>query len=105
MNELISLNDVVINREYIIDKVLVDDKRFYNLGIIENSKIKALKKGYKSLYDYYVGEEKKRIIEKYNYSPESIRKKIEQKKMEEVKAKQLQQEIETTTPEYVEKFV
>ena len=44
MNELISLNDVVINREYIIYKVLVDDKRFYNLGIIENSKIKALYK-------------------------------------------------------------
>ena len=44
MNELISLNDVVINREYIIDKVLVDDKRFYNLGIIENSKIKELYK-------------------------------------------------------------
>lgn len=44
MNELISLNDVVINREYIIDKVLVDDKRFYNLGFIENSKIKALYK-------------------------------------------------------------
>ena len=44
MNELISLNDVVINREYIIDKVLVDDKRFYNLGIIENSKIKSLYK-------------------------------------------------------------
>ena len=44
MNELISLNDVVISKEYIIDKVLVDDKRFYNLGIIENSKIKVLYK-------------------------------------------------------------
>lgn len=44
MNELISLNDVVISEEYIIDKVLVDDKRFYNLGIIENSKIKVLYK-------------------------------------------------------------
>lgn len=44
MDELISLNDVIINKEYIIEKVLTYDKRFYNLGIIENSKIKALYK-------------------------------------------------------------
>ncbi len=84
-----------INQKY--PNELPDDVWDENFDI--NSKIKALKKGYKSLYDYYVGEEKKRIIEKYNYSSESIRKKIEQKKMEEVKAKQLQQEIETTTPQ------
>ena len=44
MNEFISLNNAIINEEYIIDKILFNDKRFYNLGIIENSKIKPLYK-------------------------------------------------------------
>lgn len=68
-----------------------------------NAKIRALKAGYKSLYDYYVGKEKERLTRDYEYSlktgiPTYAQSLVESKKKEIAKAKQLQADIEASTP-------
>lgn len=47
MNEIISLDKINLNEEYLIEKVLLDKQikyRIYDLGIIEGTIIKALYK-------------------------------------------------------------
>lgn len=68
-----------------------------------NAKISALKAGYKTLYDYYVGREKERLTRDYEYSlktgnPTYAQSLVESKKKEIAKAKQLQADIVSSTP-------
>lgn len=47
MNNEISLNKIDLNKKYIIQKILLDDnikQRIYDLGLIENTIIKAVYK-------------------------------------------------------------
>ncbi len=68
-----------------------------------NAKLRALKAGYSSLYDYYVGKEKQRLTDDYEYSVKhgtssralSI---VEKKQAQTAKNKQLQADIAAATP-------
>ncbi len=68
-----------------------------------NAKLRALKAGYSSLYDYYVGKEKQRLTDDYEYSVKhgtssralSI---VESKRAQAAKNKQLQADIAAATP-------
>ena len=47
MNNIISLNKINFNENYLIEKILLDEhikQRIYDLGLIENTIIKALYK-------------------------------------------------------------
>lgn len=68
-----------------------------------NAKISALKAGYTTLYDYYVGKEKQRLTSDYEYSlktgnPTYASSLVEKKKAERAKAERLQADIAESTP-------
>lgn len=62
------------------------------------AKMKALKAGYKSVYDYYVGKEKKNILKEYEVNPEKFEKKIKQKEEARQREENLKKDIESASP-------
>ena len=71
-----------------------DDNSTWKEQFEIRTKIKALKEGYKSPYDYFVGKQKKNILIEYEYNPEKFREKAEKKAKEE----SLKNDIADTTP-------
>lgn len=68
-----------------------------------NAKLRALRAGYNSLYDYYVGKEKQRLTDDYEYSvkhgtPSRALSIVERKQAQSAKNKQLQADIAAATP-------
>ena len=89
-----------------LEKIKASEK-YANMSFEEsydiNAKLRALKAGYNSLYDYYVGKEKQRLTDDYEYSVKhgtssralSI---VERKQAQSAKNKQLQADIAAATP-------
>lgn len=73
------------------------DKEWYeNYDLRE--KIRALKGGYKSVYDMLVDEETTRLQEDYNYNPEKYERQVKKIKDEQEKQAKLQKEIDEASP-------
>ncbi len=69
------------------------DERFATV-----SKIKALKAGYKSQYDYFVGIDKDRIIKDYKYDPQKYQKLVDDNNDKVRQQEVLREEIKAATP-------
>lgn len=75
-----------------------DDNSTWEEQFSTRIKIKALKEGYKSPYDYFVGKQKKNILKDYEYDPEKYKEKFKKKLEEKAKEKTLKNDIANTTP-------
>lgn len=63
-----------------------------------NAKLKALKNGYNSVYDYLIGREKQRIAENLNYNEHYYDKQLNEKTQKIERQKKLEKEIKEATP-------
>lgn len=68
-----------------------------------NAKLRALRAGYKSLYDYYVGKEKQRLTDDYEYSVKNgtysrAMSIVEEKRAKAAKNQKLQADVAAATP-------
>lgn len=75
-----------------------DDNSTWEEQFEIRTKIKALKEGYKSPYDYFVGKQKKNILKDYEYDPEKYKEKFKKKLEEKAKEESLKNDIANTTP-------
>lgn len=75
-----------------------DDNSTWEEQFEIRTKIKALKEGYKSPYDYFVGKQKKNILKDYEYDPEKYKEKFKKKLEKKAKEESLKNDIANTTP-------
>lgn len=75
-----------------------DDNSTWEEQFAIRTKIKALKEGYKSPYDYFVGKQKKNILKDYEYDPEKYKEKFKKKLEKKAKEESLKNDIANTTP-------
>lgn len=75
-----------------------DDNSTWEEQFAIRTKIKALKEGYKSPYDYFVGKQKKNILKEYEYNPEKFKEKFREKAEKKVKEESLKNDIANATP-------
>lgn len=75
-----------------------DDNSTWEEQFEIRTKIKALKEGYKSPYDYFVGKQKKNILKEYEYNPEKFKEKFKEKAEKKAKEESLKNDIANTTP-------
>ena len=75
-----------------------DDNSTWEEEFEIRTKIKALKEGYKSPYDYFVGKQKKNILKDYEYDPEKYKEKFKKKLEKKAKEESLKNDIANTTP-------
>ena len=70
-----------------------DDNSTWEEQFEIRTKIKALKEGYKSPYDYFVGKQKKNILKEYEYNPEKFKEKFKEKAEKKAKEESLKNDI------------
>lgn len=75
-----------------------DDNSTWDEQFAIRTKIKALREGYKSPYDYFVGRQKKNILKEYEYNPEKFKEKFKEKAEKKAKEESLKNDIANTTP-------
>ena len=75
-----------------------DDNSTWDEQFAIRTKIKALREGYKSPYDYFVGKQKKNILKDYEYDPEKYKEKFKKKLEKKAKEESLKNDIANTTP-------
>lgn len=75
-----------------------DDNSTWEEQFEIRTKIKALREGYKSPYDYFVGKQKKNILKDYEYDPEKYKEKFKKKLEKKAKEESLKNDIANTTP-------
>lgn len=75
-----------------------DDNSTWEEQFSTRIKIKALKEGYKSPYDYFVGKQKKNILKDYEYDPEKYKEKFKKKLEKKAKEESLKNDIANATP-------
>lgn len=75
-----------------------DDNSTWDEQFAIRTKIKALREGYKSPYDYFVGKQKKNILKDYEYDPEKYKEKFKKKLEKKAKEESLKNDIANATP-------
>ena len=81
-----------------LEKQLDNENLDWDTEFSVRTKIKALKAGYKSQYDYFVGREKENILKSYKHDPKPFEEKLRKKQIQAEKANKIQREISEAEP-------